>query len=116
MTRIKGSALITGAAQRVGKAMAINLARQGYNIAIHYNSAAEKAKQLQEEISNMGVKCAIFQADFTQTATVDKLFKQVWQNFPDLNILFNNASIFIKKSFLATDEEFFQQNCNSPLS
>jgi NAD(P)-dependent dehydrogenase (short-subunit alcohol dehydrogenase family) len=62
---MKKTALITGAGERLGKAMALALAGMGYDIALHYNSSEKHAKKTAEEIKAIGRKCEIFKADLS---------------------------------------------------
>jgi len=106
------SALITGAAKRLGKAMALHLARSGYNIALHYNTAVEEAKQLESELSRLKIKCELFQYDLNQPGSAMELFARVNQKLPNLELLINNASLFTTKSLLDTEDDLFDQNIN----
>jgi NAD(P)-dependent dehydrogenase (short-subunit alcohol dehydrogenase family) len=56
----KGTALVTGGAKRIGRAIALSLAERGYGIALHYRSSEAEAKDLAEEISRKGVECGLF--------------------------------------------------------
>ena len=51
------AALITGGAKRIGKALAVNLARQGYDIALHYGCSFQEAQEVQKEIQNLKPYC-----------------------------------------------------------
>src|SRR5262249_2786203 len=86
---IKGTvALITGAAKRVGREIALELAQRGAQIAVHYKSSANEAREL---ASGRG---AAFQADLTNTNAVEKMFRDVEEVFGRLDILVNSASVF----------------------
>ena len=87
------TALITGAARGIGKAIAIKFAQEGANIAFTDLVIDENGKQTEEEIAALGVKCkgyASNAADFAQTADV---VKQVVADFGKIDILVNNAGI-----------------------
>lgn len=87
------TALITGAARGIGKAIAIKFAQEGANIAFTDLVIDENGKQTEEEIAALGVKCkgyASNAADFAQTADV---VKQVVEDFGKIDILVNNAGI-----------------------
>ncbi|GAA4344307.1 SDR family oxidoreductase [Kangiella taiwanensis] len=87
------TALVTGGAIRVGKAIALALAEQGYDIALHYNQSSHEAVQTAEEIKKFGVKAKLYQANLTQPeqckALVDRVFKE-----NDLSVLINSAATF----------------------
>lgn len=98
--------LVTGAAKRLGREIALQFARQGWDVAIHYGRSEQDAKETVREIEMMGVKSQAFQADLAAEAAVKKLFTGVTQQFTNLHCLVNSASIF----------EYDRANSNSPLS
>lgn len=110
---MNNAALITGCAKRIGKVIAIELAKKGYDIAIHYNNSKTEAEILQKEIINhYSVKAEIFQADLLNINEVFKLLESVKIKFKNLNVLINNASIFYVKSFLESTTKDFDDNFN----
>lgn len=92
---LKGkTAIITGAAKGLGKAIALNLAKEGVNTAINYNSNREKAEETAAEIiSSYGVKAAAIQADVTNEDDVTRLFRQAADTFGAIDILVNNSAV-----------------------
>ncbi len=106
------AALITGGAKRIGKALALNLAQKGFDIAIHYNSSANEAEETRNEIEKIGVKCKTFKCNLENTIDVLDLSSKVKEDFPNLNILVNNASIFDNIDFLDVTPEFFDKDFN----
>ncbi len=84
-------ALVTGGAQRLGKAFALTLARMGYSIALHYNTSEQAAQQTKAEIEALGAKVHLFQADLTQPDQIETLFSNVERL--TLNVLVNSASL-----------------------
>lgn len=112
-TKNIGAALITGAAKRIGREIALNLAAHGYDIAISYNKSEETAKKLAAEIEKkFAVRCEIFQSDLTEKDAAKKLAKEVIEKFPSWNLLINNASIFNKSKFLAAPDSELSDNLN----
>ncbi len=108
-----GAALVTGAAKRIGREIALTLASQGYDIAISYKKSAVEAKKLVQEIQkNFGVKCEIFCSDLSQENAAKKLAAEVLKKFPQLNLLVNNASVFSKSKFLAAPDNELMDNLN----
>ncbi len=73
----KPLALVTGGAHRLGKAFALILARMGYDLLLHYNSAEEQAHQTKTEIESLGVKVHLIQADLTQPDQIHSLFTKL---------------------------------------
>ena len=67
-------ALVTGAAQRLGRAFALSLARQGYAILLHYHTSAAQAAATAEEIRSLGVSAFPVQADLTDESAIERLF------------------------------------------
>jgi len=107
MTKNKkiGTALITGAAKRIGREMALDLASKGYDIVISYNKSAEDAKKIAAEIEKkFAVKCEIFKCDLTKQDQVKKLAEFMKKNSANWNLLINNASIFNKSKFLTASD------------
>jgi NAD(P)-dependent dehydrogenase (short-subunit alcohol dehydrogenase family) len=70
----KPLALVTGGAQRLGKAFALTLARMGYSIALHYHASEDEAQKVKAEIELLGVEAHLLQADLTQPGQIQKLF------------------------------------------
>ncbi|MFN4102300.1 MAG: SDR family NAD(P)-dependent oxidoreductase, partial [Pararhodobacter sp.] len=87
-------ALVTGAARRLGRAMALYLAGRGYDVAIHYSGSATEAEATAAEARGMGVNAQVFQADLLDEAATAQLVPQVAQAMGRLSVLVNNASIF----------------------
>ncbi|MBI5946132.1 MAG: SDR family oxidoreductase [Chloroflexi bacterium] len=89
----KPLALVTGGAHRLGKAFALTLARMGYDLLLHYNSAEEQAQQTKKEIESLGVKVHLAQADLTQPDQIQSLFAALD------TLLIPNSSFLIPNSF-----------------
>ena len=106
----KGTALITGGAKRIGKAIALHLAESGYDIALHYNHSDEDAHVTAGQIEETGVQCHLFCCDFAEMNQVHGLIAEVFRCCPDCNVLINNASIFERCCLLKTDEELFDRH------
>ncbi|UCD11364.1 MAG: SDR family oxidoreductase [Nitrospinaceae bacterium] len=97
------SALVTGGAVRLGRAMALHLARKGYGIALHYHRSNEKARAVLDEIERLGVQARGYPADFTDLAETVQLAKQAARDFPDLELLVNSAANFIPQNVENTE-------------
>ncbi len=120
MKNIQGkSALVTGAAKRIGRAIALELARQGVHIVLHYNQSAADVENAAYEVRACGVNAWIVQADLNDLTQADALFATAKENAGILNILIHSASIFPQNR--VTDfrrDEFFQNmtvNALAPL-
>lgn len=102
------TALVTGAAKRLGRAAALHLAGQGYNIALHYNSSKAQAMDTAQAIYKKGVRCELFACDLADEKAVKELLPKVHKAFPNLNLLVNSASIFIPNKFGDKDLDLFK--------
>ena len=87
-------ALITGSAKRIGREVALELARRGARIAIHYRSSRAEARDTLKSVLDAGADGAIFQAELTVAQSVQKMFDDVQASFEGLDILVNSASVF----------------------
>lgn len=88
------TALVTGGAKRVGRAMCLHLAARGYAIGVHYNTSPDEASQLVEEILSQGGKAKALQADLADLDAVGGLVDRAADELGPLSLLINNASLF----------------------
>ena len=107
-SKIKGTALVTGAAKRIGAYVALHLAQEGYQIALHYHRSKAEAMSTAKVIYKTGVRCELFCCDLSDEIQTLKLVPQVFKAFPNLNVLVNSASIFIPNQFGAADLTLFK--------
>lgn len=110
--KIKGTALVTGAAKRLGHEVALHLADQGYNIALHYNNSKKEAMATAQAIYKKNVRCELFSCDLANIKEAVRLLSEVYRSFPNLNLLVNSASIFIPNEFGAQDLSLFEAHWN----
>lgn len=109
----KPTALVTGGAKRIGRAIALALAEKGYNIALHYNHSKDDVIATRSAVEAKGVSCHIFHADLKDSGSYKKLVDTVFQLYPNCTLLVNNASIFERGSFLETTEELFDAHMDT---
>jgi NAD(P)-dependent dehydrogenase (short-subunit alcohol dehydrogenase family) len=86
--------LVTGAARRLGRAIALDLARQGWDIAVHYRSSATEAGDVVRDAQREGVRAAGFACDLADEAACNALVPEVAARFGRLDAVVNNASLF----------------------
>lgn len=106
---MKQAALVTGGAIRLGKAIALDLARHGFDIALHYNRSAGPAEETAAEIRALGVECATFAFDLGRNEGFDAFMQEVIARFPHLALLVNSASGYVQASISETQMADFDQ-------
>jgi glucose 1-dehydrogenase len=87
------TALITGSDSGIGRAIAIEFAKNGANVIICYHSDEERAKETLEEVSRYGTKTALIQLDVSVEKEVEQQMEQVIADFSGLDILVNNSGV-----------------------
>lgn len=87
-------ALITGSGRRLGRQIALALAKDGWDIVLNYSQSEESAMQTVKNIENFGVNCIALKADIKDSKQVDTMFDKTLQIFKRLDLLVNNAAIF----------------------
>ncbi|CAA3974851.1 3-oxoacyl-ACP reductase family protein [Staphylococcus aureus] len=87
------SALVTGASRGIGRSIALQLAEEGYNVAVNYAGSKEKAEAGVEEIKAKGVDSFAIQANVADADEVKAMIKEVVSQFGSLDVLVNNAGI-----------------------
>lgn len=87
------SALVTGASRGIGRSIALQLAEEGYNVAVNYAGSKEKAEAVVEEIKAKGVDSFAIQANVADADEVKAMIKEVVSQFGSFDVLVNNAGI-----------------------
>ncbi|GCA31117.1 3-oxoacyl-ACP reductase [Staphylococcus aureus] len=87
------SALVTGASRGIGRSIALQLAEEGYNVAVNYAGSKEKAEAVVEEIKAKGVDSFAIQANVADADEVKAMIKEVVSQIGSLDVLVNNAGI-----------------------
>ncbi len=93
-------ALVTGAAHRVGRELALHLARRGFDIALHYGKSEEEAKHTSQEIEVLGRHVMLLKADLANPAEIEVLFHTLRQKAESLDVLVNSAAVMPRSDLL----------------
>jgi len=110
MSSLKGKiAIVTGASSGIGRAVAERLGREGASVVVNYGKSADKAKEVVANIEAKGGEAVAIQADMSRIEEVRRLFEDTIRQFGRLDILINNAGIFISKTLAETTEEEFDR-------
>ena len=100
-------ALVTGAAKRIGRSIALRLAADGADVIVNYASSKNEAEGVVREIQALGRRAIAVQADVSRRPEVERLFAAVESEFGRLDILVNNAGTFFSAKFEElTDEQW----------
>ncbi|MFD1171955.1 3-oxoacyl-[acyl-carrier-protein] reductase [Oceanobacillus picturae] len=109
------NALVTGASRGIGREIALELARQGANVAVNFSGNEAKAQQVVEEINAIGRNAIKVQADVANETSVKEMVKEVIGEFGTLDILVNNAGVTRDNLLMRMKEEEFDQVINTNL-
>ena len=102
------NALVTGAGRGIGKTIAIELAKHGYDVCVSYCGSEEQALDTKAQIEALGRKCIAVKADLSKLEEIPKLFEVYEAAFGTIDLLVNNAGITKFKPFLEVDPEMFE--------
>ncbi|MGP0565835.1 MULTISPECIES: SDR family oxidoreductase [unclassified Nitrospina] len=97
------TAIVTGAAVRIGKALACRLADRGYDLAVHHHHS--QPEDVLAYAKSKGVKAKAYSVDLTDLTAAEKLIPDVLNDFPDVEVLINSAANFIQQNIEATTNE-----------
>jgi NAD(P)-dependent dehydrogenase (short-subunit alcohol dehydrogenase family) len=119
VTDLKGKTVfITGAARRLGKAIALATAQAGANVAFTFRSSAREARQTLKEIEATGVQAIAFECDLRRSESAKGAVKNVLKHFKQIDMLINNAGIFetsgIEEITAEQWDEVFAVNVRAP--
>ena len=115
METFNKTAIVTGAGTGIGKVIAYELAKAGYDVAVHCNGSTDGANEVAEQIrTDFGRRAVVIQSNLAQLSGVDKLFDEFNKHFDRLDLFVNNAGVTKKSKFLETEEEMFDLIVNVP--
>ncbi len=108
--------LITGAAKRLGKEIALSLSTFGYDIILHYNRSTKKEiEEVSHELAKNGSIVFPIQANISNIPEIKPMFKTISREFKNLDVLINNAAIFENYDFFDITEKVFDRFINTNL-
>jgi acetoacetyl-CoA reductase len=117
MGRLDGkNALVTGASRGIGRAIALQLARDGARVALNYRSGEAEAHAVAKEIQETGCQCLVLRADVNIAKEARALIGQVIEKWGRLDILVNNAGITRDKSLKKLNDEEWAEVLNTNLN
>jgi pteridine reductase len=108
-------ALVTGAAKRLGRHVALRLAQEGVDVAVHYGKSAAEANDLVREIERLGLRSAAFRAELANIAEINQLVADAVAFFGRMDILINSAANFIETKFPETTEATWDASLDTNL-
>jgi NAD(P)-dependent dehydrogenase (short-subunit alcohol dehydrogenase family) len=108
-------ALVTGAGRRIGRHLALRLAAEGAQVAVHYQHSRLEAEAVAAEIKTAGGEAFAVAADLTRRAEIETLFVAIENRFQRLDILVNNAAVFMPTPLAETTEEQWDRVLDSNL-
>ncbi|MCX6161714.1 MAG: SDR family oxidoreductase [Ignavibacteriae bacterium] len=108
--------LITGAARRLGRDIAVSLAEDGCDIIVNYNNSKQAdVTETIKCIEATGSNAIAIKADISNVTEIKKMFGKIRENFDSLDVLINNAAIFEEVDFFDIDEHIFDRFINTNL-
>ena len=93
MEEIRKTALVTGGARGIGKAIALKYAKEGYDVIINYNGSKEAAEKTKQEVESYGVHAMCIQADVSDYDSVKAMVETIMETFGRIDVLVNNSGI-----------------------
>lgn len=108
-------ALVTGAAKRLGRAVALRLAEEGADLVIHYRSSEKEAQDAVHEIEKLGRRAVAIPADLSNVSQIKRLVDEAAKHFGRLDILVNSGANFLPGSMVSTTEEIWDATLDTNL-
>lgn len=106
---MRKTALITGCAKGIGREIALDLARSGYNIIGTYNTSLKEMNELKTKIENIGVNFQFYKLDLSSEDNINDMCDKIKEKYANVDVLVNNAALSLDNNFLdKTKEEFIK--------
>ena len=109
-------AIVTGGAKGIGQGIALALAKDGFDIMLHYRTSHNEAQNTVEEINKNGVRALAFSADLTKRGDVENLMDETLNKFGRIDVLVNNAGILEQKPFDEITDSDWDSTINTNLT
>ncbi|HXT24191.1 MAG TPA: SDR family oxidoreductase [Candidatus Eisenbacteria bacterium] len=106
-------ALVTGAGKRLGRAVALRLAEEGADVAVHYGTSAKEAAEVVGKIEQAGQRAVAIRADLRSVDEIRQLILQVGNELGRLDLLVNSAANFLPGSVISTTEEVWDASLDT---
>ena len=114
--RLQGRvALVTGAGKRLGRAVALRLAAEGADVAVHYGKSATEAEEVVRQIEKLGRRAAAYPADLREVKAIRPVVSRIADHFGGLDIVINSAANFLETKFSETTEESWNGSLDTNL-
>ena len=110
-----GAALVTGAGRRIGRAIALDLAAQGWHVAVHHNRSADEAAEVVAEIEAGGGRAVALGADLSAQGDVEALVPRAAEQLGWLDCLINSAALFDEDSIDTVSRESWERHMGTNL-
>jgi pteridine reductase len=106
-------ALVTGAGKRLGRAIALRLAREGMHVGVHYRGSAREAAEVVGQIEELGQKASAIRADLRSVDEIRRLLQEAGNELGRLDLLVNSAANFLPGSMISTTEEVWDASLDT---
>ena len=106
---MKKNALVTGCAKGIGREIALDLARSGYNIIGTYNTSLKEINELKNRIKSIGVNFDLYKLDISNENNINEMCSDIKQKYNNIDVFINNAALALDNNFLEkTKHEFMK--------
>ncbi|MBZ9750856.1 bifunctional dihydropteridine reductase/dihydrofolate reductase TmpR [Deinococcus sp. HMF7604] len=116
MTRQRGTALVTGAARGIGRGLALALAAEGFDVAVHYRRSEADAQETAQQCRALGVQAVTLAADVTVPAQARALVGQAHAAYGGLAVLVNNVGNYVHRPLMDTTDAEWHDMLSSNLT
>src|SRR5438132_12856459 len=106
-------ALVTGAGKRLGRAMALRLAGEGADVAVHYRGSDAEATEVVAQIEKLGRRAVAMRAELTSVEEIRGLVQRAAHEFGRIDVLVNSAANFLPSSVISTTEEIWDASLDT---